>query len=58
MKTSVIQVRDMLSVLSVRGVEAWIGKVPGVEPYASSARGVRKGSALRLTRISPSMGHG
>ena len=31
MKTSVIEVRDMLSVLSVPGVENLIGKVPGVE---------------------------
>ena len=31
MKTSVIDVRDMLSVLSVVGVEERIGKVPGVE---------------------------
>ena len=31
MKTSVIEVRDMLSVLSVVGVEELIGKVPGVE---------------------------
>ncbi len=31
MKTSVIEVSDMLSVLSVSGVEERIGKVPGVE---------------------------
>ena len=31
MKTSVMQVRDMLSVLSVPGVEKRIGEVPGVE---------------------------
>ena len=31
MKTSVIDVRDMLSVLSVQGVEGRIGEVPGVE---------------------------
>ena len=31
MKTSVIEVHDMLSVLSVDGVEERIGKVPGVE---------------------------
>lgn len=31
MKTSVIEVSDMLSVLSVRGVETRIGEVPGVE---------------------------
>ena len=31
MKTSVIEVRDMMSVLSVQGVEDRIGEVPGVE---------------------------
>ena len=31
MKTSVMEVRDMLSILSVPGVEERIGKVPGVE---------------------------
>jgi len=31
MKTSIIEVRDMLSVLSVLGVEKKIGEVPGVE---------------------------
>ena len=31
MKTSVIEVHDMLSVLSVDEVEKWIGEVPGVE---------------------------
>ena len=31
MKTSAIEVRDMLSVLSVQGVEERIGEVPGVE---------------------------
>ncbi len=31
MKTSVMEVRDMLSVLSVLGVEERIGEVPGVE---------------------------
>ena len=31
MKTSVIEVRDMLSVLSVVGVEKRIGEVPGVK---------------------------
>lgn len=31
MKTSVIEVHDMLSVLSVLGVEQRIGEVPGVE---------------------------
>ncbi len=32
MKTSVIEIHDMLSVLSVDGVERRIGEVPGVEP--------------------------
>jgi len=31
MKTSVIEVRDMLSALSTQAVEKRIGKVPGVE---------------------------
>ena len=31
MKTSVVEVHDMLSVLSVDGVEKRIGEVPGVE---------------------------
>ena len=31
MKTSVMEVRDMLSVLSVEGVEKRVGEVPGVE---------------------------
>jgi len=31
MKTSIIEVRDMLSVLSALGVEKRIGEVPGVE---------------------------
>jgi Cu2+-exporting ATPase len=45
MKTSVIEVRDMLSVLSVLGVEERIGKVPGVESvtvnYAAGSATVR-----------------
>lgn len=45
MKTSVIEVRDMLSVLSVDGVEERIGKVPGVESvtlnYATGSATVR-----------------
>ncbi len=45
MKTSVIEVRDMLSVLSVLGVEKRIGKVPGVESvtvnYAAGSATVR-----------------
>ena len=31
MKTSIIEVRDMLSLLSVAGVEKRIGEVPGVK---------------------------
>ena len=45
MKTSVIAVHDMLSVLSVSGVEKRIGEVPGVESvtvnYASGSATVR-----------------
>jgi P-type Cu2+ transporter len=45
MKTSVIEVRDMLSVLSVDGVEERIGGVPGVESvtvnYAAKSATVR-----------------
>jgi len=45
MKTSVIEVRDMLSVLSVLGVEEKIGAVPGVESvtvnYAGGSATVR-----------------
>ncbi|WP_309605041.1 heavy-metal-associated domain-containing protein [Phenylobacterium sp.] len=45
MKTSVIEVRDMLSVLSVQGVEDRIGEVPGVESvtvnYAAGSATVR-----------------
>jgi magnesium-transporting ATPase (P-type)/copper chaperone CopZ len=45
MKTSVIEVLDMLSVLSVVGVEERIGKVPGVESvtvnYAAGSATVR-----------------
>ena len=45
MKTSVIEVRDMLSVLSVDGVEKRIGEVPGVESvtvnYAAGSATVR-----------------
>ena len=45
MKTSVIEVRDMLSVLSVVGVEKRIGEVPGVESvtvnYAAGSATVR-----------------
>lgn len=45
MKTSEIEVRDMLSVLSVQGVESRIGEVPGVESvtvdYAGGSATVR-----------------
>ena len=45
MKTSVIEVQDMLSVLSVLGVEKRIGEVPGVESvtvnYAAESATVR-----------------
>jgi len=45
MKTSVIEVRDMLSVLSVLGLEKRIGEVPGVESvtvnYAAGSATVR-----------------
>jgi len=45
MKTSVIEVRDMLSVLSVDEVEKRIGEVPGVESvtvdYAAGSATVR-----------------
>ncbi len=45
MKTSEIEVRDMLSVLSVQGVESRIGEVPGVESvtvnYAAGSATVR-----------------
>jgi Cu2+-exporting ATPase len=45
MKTSVIEVRDMLSVLSVLGVEKRVGEVPGVESvtvnYAAGSATVR-----------------
>ena len=45
MKTSVMEVRDMLSVLSVLGVEKRIGEVPGVESvtvnYAAGSATVR-----------------
>ncbi len=45
MKTSVMEVRDMLSVLSALGVEQRIGEVPGVESvtvnYAAGTATVR-----------------
>ena len=47
MKTSVIEVHDMLSVLSVDGVEERIGKVPGVESVTVNYR-VRSRICARL----------
>ena len=45
MKTSVFEVRDMLSVFSILGVERRIGEVPGVESatvnYATGSATVR-----------------
>ena len=45
MKTSLIEVQDVLSVLSVQGVEERIGEVPGVESvtvnYAAGSATVR-----------------
>ena len=50
MKTSVMEVHDMLSVLSVDGVEKRIGKVPGVESvtvnYAAGKATVRYDETL------------
>ena len=60
MKTSVIEVSDMLSVLSVDEVEKRIGKVPGVESvtvnYAAGSATVRYDepfNALITRRNSP-----
>jgi Cu2+-exporting ATPase len=53
MKTSVIEVRDMLSVLSVLGVEKRIGEVPGVESvtvnYAAGSATVRYNETRQVT---------
>ncbi len=46
MKTSVIEVREMLSVLSVDEVETRIGEVPGVES-ATVNYAAKRHSALR-----------
>ena len=63
MKTSVIEVRDMLSVLSVLGVEERIGKVPGVESvtvnYAAGSATVRfDETRLNLADIKPDVRQG
>ena len=51
MKTSVIEVRDILSVLSILGVEKRIGEVPGVESvtvnYAAGSATVRRATRHR-----------
>ena len=47
MKTSVIEVHDMLSVLSVDEVEKRIGEVPGVESVTVKSLGY-KGTASIL----------
>jgi Cu2+-exporting ATPase len=53
MKTSVIEVRDMLSVLSVLGVEKRIGGVPSVESvtvnYAAGSATVRYDEPRQVT---------
>ena len=53
MKTSVIEVHDMLSVLSVDGVEKRIGEVPGVESvtvnYAAGSATVRYDETRQVT---------
>ena len=53
MKTSVIEVHDMLSVLSVLGVEKRIGEVPGVESvtvnYAAGIATVRSDETRQVT---------
>jgi Cu2+-exporting ATPase len=50
MKTSVIEVRGMLSALSAHGVEKRIGKVPGIESvtvnYAAGSATVRYNETL------------
>jgi Cu2+-exporting ATPase len=53
MKTSVIEVRGMLSALSAHGVEKRIGKVPGVESvtvnYAAGSATVRYDESRQVT---------
>lgn len=53
MKTSVIEVRGMLSALSADGVEKRIGKVPGVETvtvnYAAGSATVRYDETRQVT---------
>ena len=55
MKTSVIEVHDMLSVLSVDGVEQRIGEVPGVESvtvnFAAGTATVRYETRLEIADI-------
>ena len=60
MKTDVIEVRDMLSVLSVEGVEARIKDVPGVESatvnYDAGTATVRYDETrLKATEIKPAV---
>ena len=65
MKTSVLEVHDMLSVLSVDGVEKRIGEVPGVESvtvnFAAGSATVRYDETrLEITDIKsavPQSGH-
>ncbi|NOT39530.1 MAG: cation transporter [Alphaproteobacteria bacterium] len=51
MKTSVIEVRDMLSVLSVLGVEKRIGEVPGVESVTVNFAGASATVRYDETRL-------
>ena len=57
MKTSVIEVHDMLSVLSVDGVEQRIGEVPGVESvtvnYAPDRQHVMHFNNARFHAVCP-----
>ena len=52
MKTSVIDVRDMLSVLSALGVEKRIGDVPGVESVTVSYAAEHATVAIRRNAAS------
>ena len=63
MKTSVIQVHDMLSVLTVLGVEKRIGEVPGVESvtvnFAAGSATVRYDETrLEIADIKSHVGQG
>lgn len=51
MKTSVMDVRDMLSVLSVVGVEQRIGEVPGVESVTVDFAGAKATVRYDETRL-------